>query len=375
MAGASSSPNGDFGRGSSDHAKGYSATGNLTVSETTRTGSASIYSYRFKVAYSDGNWLLESDDDQLAAMGTGLSRHIAAGTDGKDVYIVATLSSESPSDGAKVRPAAPKGQYRVPFLDEPPKGFVPEPQGYVTTGSKPRFDENLQLLWFALLSGRYLQEHGVSDILPFWRLAEMNYYRVHLERCLEPPALPAIVNFVCPEYWYDNNHSPRAFSAPYQNGFIAGDYRVNGWTNFAGLRIPIDFEFRHIVTPKAVSQGGTNSEVTLQCRGRVTGISVLVTNATLPDPPANLTVTDYRFREEAFHIDSMHYKLPKDGWQRASSKMLSKRFAADLSKLPVRGHTPRVPRVVIVSIMLVITTVPIVWLILGQITKSKTNKN
>lgn len=324
----------------------FAAEGLLCVTNFATGTPHSSCTYQFSVSVSNGLWNLRSKDDYLSsAPGARRWREVAAGTDGEDVYAVVELTGPQRTQEEITRDLQARG--RDPGLA---RVFKPVPnglrKGYVTPGSMPHFDENLRIVWFALLSSDYLDRHGATNLLPFWSLAEptaSNYYTADFVRAEMVPRLPEAVSFLSG----GNQGLSRALQSAYGNPVVAGAYRVAEWTNYGGWTIPLHFEFTQF--------GGHSGSATRYCRGRIAKLSGSRGVQALPTASAGLDVTDYRFPGKGLGTGGFRYSLPAAHWEKAGSPALASRWAERGATRSVRISRQEVGRRRLVATLVIIT--------------------
>lgn len=337
---------------------GFSAEGVLTVSNRTEGVGALESSYEFSVTVSNGLWRMESFDENLTDIdGTSLQRRIIAGTDGKDVYIM-TRIGKGTSTGASI------DERRSPRDPVPVIGAAStldreaKQHGYVTAGTKPGFDRNLQLVWFALLSSRYLDQYGASGILPFWYIEGIkrtHHYDVELVRDRNSPRLPSFARFLCP-------------SGVGKEENVEGEFQVTAWTDLVGITVPVVFEFRQYDV-KTHSVPDASPTVLRTWNGFIRATTNLASVKLLPRPATSVLITDYRFHDKNLNIDALRYKLPREEWLSHSNLTLQKQFdnerrAVQAGMVPIpQNETRRTYAAMLMVIVAVISGAVIIFAI------------
>ncbi|MGO8926793.1 MAG: hypothetical protein ACLQU3_07885 [Limisphaerales bacterium] len=356
----------------------YSAAGILTVSNLASVTRGQAWNYSFKIATSNGLWSIESEDDRTKlADGSPISRMITAGTDGIDIYILTRIMPAVAPRQDAFTPVMPEGLPASAVMKPIEQASLPLLQAFVTAGTRPTFDENLQLLWFALLSGPYLDTYGTTGLQPLSRVepeARSDEYRTELTRYGAAPGLPLSASFMSPGYYHGPHGALKSFGKAYSQGFLSGAYHANQWTNLEGFNIPIDFEYQEF-GPVFRPSTNTDQRPLRSCHGKVLSISQFPGGRFLPLAPPKVDVIDYRFQGKDPNIGFLRYNLPQAGWQSASSEMLGKLFEARIAGVRNRPQAAPTARAVTLGVMFLITVLPIAWFFYIWFNKQKHMNN
>ena len=138
-------------------------------------------------------------------------------------------------------------------------------------------------------------------------------FRCEMKRSAQEPQLPLEAKFFASDqmraYFLTNMDGPllsverkrfaRPDYKPFTNGFLAGVFSVSSNTNFHGLDIPTECEFR-VYHPGFKSYAQTYVL-------RVTGISRCSVDSFLPAIERRVFVSDMRFRDGSLGVDGIRY--------------------------------------------------------------------
>ncbi|HWC61615.1 MAG TPA: hypothetical protein VHC44_18125, partial [Verrucomicrobiae bacterium] len=100
-----------------------------------------------------------------------------------------------------------------------------------------------QLCWLAYGSSGYFATN--SPAVPMESFQQnAAFLHCEIELSAAQPHLPERIRWYGSNFWYLRANGPgNKESVPYDQGFLAGDYRVTEVTNFQGLHLPAGFEF------------------------------------------------------------------------------------------------------------------------------------
>ena len=214
-----------------------------------------VSTVQFSFAREGTNWFLQTTDRPVTQNPQALPyRHVQTGFRGADIHTVVERSSNG-----------------VPAHDL----VSTQRQAYITAGPIPTFDPMFRLVWLAF-SGAWPPGPIVTNVQPPWYAPQGDLVDAVSERSILTPGLP----------------SNSTFYSPGQRDRIAGRYRVESWTNWSGLSLPL----RATLVRYLYSIRDTGPLVGLEATMSVSDIRPLRSPLELPSVADPIRITDYRFQ-------------------------------------------------------------------------------
>jgi len=174
-------------------------------------------------------------------------------------------------------------------------------------------DPRTSIIWSAFAQSCYIKNHIASGrLIPAF---SRTFFREPIPASVEwlpgRESLPSrIVYFQTGTPISDPHRVPVRSPPPFENGFTNAIYTVLSFTNFNGMRIPVEFEFNEF-QPSAFHPVSSNDiSVSLHSVGRVvTAENVCTVTNFLPDLPGDpVRMNDYRFVTADRGYLSIHYE-------------------------------------------------------------------
>ncbi len=212
-----------------------------------------------------------------------------------------------------------------------------------------------RLLWEALLAEPVLKASDTAPVPAPWGEAyrpEAVSFDLHVQWPDSAGQFPTAITFVASSQLWES--STRQFGLtnipPYEDGFIAGRYRVTGWTNvIAGaskVPVPSRFELVRYFPRRYKASSPTAERIACEVANVVVGTREIVP----PELGNEVNVLDYRFRDAAFPwlyvvyaVTNRTWKTTNDSSVRELIRPYQSNYIRAQSMRPYRPHT-RSPR-------------------------------
>lgn len=250
--------------------------------------------------------------------------------------------------------------------------------GYVTETAFPT--KNLlgtQIIWIGLGAFR----NPDAELTMTWPLEVFEQYSdksisMVLRRSKEFPEVPNQVKWLAPSFIMSGENQLSV--EQYTNGWLGAEFEANGWTNFNGMRLPLEFTLKTYRPKLPATFTESQLRRTQQDVELVTTTSVLVTNLSpligepsfLPALSAHVSVRDWRFKDK-LKGESISYSIGDSRWPSRGNHLLldlvNTHRAIDSKASETR------PRLIRVALLFVVLALPIL-LIFNWVIKFKSQK-
>jgi len=240
-----------------------------------------------------------------------------------------------------------------------------------------------RLVWFAFLSGPTLRRPGVTSLPAPWGASfrpESSSFNLRVEWPELDSPFPAKVEFIASDQEWTNSVRKLQLSQvvtnppAYDNGYVAGIYRVLQWTNLdqngATARFPVEFELVRFYPSKFKAKGPAERYL-----GRVTEFKKARPLIGPLEIKEDLDVLDYRFRDAALPWLYIVYTITNRSWKTTNDPLVTQEigywktnYVRALS-LPVhkpsgrQAGDPHRRLIVLVCVVLAGLSWPVAWLL------------
>jgi hypothetical protein len=230
--------------------------------------------------------------------------------------------------------------------------------GRVVTASAPRMEPNLIYpIWLAYASLPYFSS------LTNGKAVSPLYVQDGLMPEMQFPAKWKVENslFISDIDWFcEGGYTVpgpygkpelKKFPAPYDKGFLQAHFQVTTWTNFDDMSLPKDFTMTQY-QPAGVVDGVTNFNVGCIITGTIEVVRKLNAFSPVPELTTRTIIRDFRYK---FGDQTISYQTTNSWYTEQEIKAILDRKGL----IPVKLDTIKNKRMLVISIMAVLTIIPI----------------
>lgn len=251
--------------------------------------------------------------------------------------------------------------------------------GLVEDGPMPSSGYASALPWLAFASAPFLRSHQQLPFAPwanpYFEPAVCAYASI-VSLSPQPPYLPESADFVVDADRIESYRAGRYFVREGKTrgdiqrqamrvrtepiGFKGGYYRVLSYTNYHGLRLPLQFQLVKL-RPRVTAGHGSNSPVAAVFSGSGIGYGLVNLVSGLPDIQVKpVSVTDLRFRSAPLHIDGISYMTTNEWVTDTNAARLVAAFKAEIASTS-RFIPGDKRRLAVMAVLVVLAVLPLAY--------------
>ncbi len=300
------------------------------------------FRYNLTITTDFVRWKLLLTDNSFSVP-TGRFRHLLAGSDGTYCYSY-SFFNDDPTDFVSM-PRQERAEATIyPWIGDHPDDLI-----------------GFALRSFALPDWRA----HLACISPLFQRPPTgisNYFKVNLTRSVDLPGFPQRAVYSSPGYFLSATNI-LSYPAPYNHGFIVGEYTVEQWLQLGSRHIPKVVKYTGF-HPKPEALQASDLRRDFEVYAGLTNATTTVAPSFLPEIRHPLRVRDYRFSEPEVSLEFVEYVLgATERWPAVTDPVLVKAFKQKRDKYQfdrqLVTQQPRLPRAVSLAILLLLLVAPL----------------